>query len=158
MCTPAIAVVGSLLGSVVQAAGIQAQASAQADAEERRARFAERQKDISRTQASHDRKRTRQDLARILGNNRAAGAERGLSRAGSLTDVMDDTTYQAAGELEANRFKAEAERGDLTHEAQEARARARAARRSGGIRTFGALLGGGTRAATTLGRSSYRRF
>jgi hypothetical protein len=155
MCTPAIAIAGTLLGGVVQAAGVQAQANAQADAEERRAKFAERQKEVNQTQASFDRKRTQQQLARILGNNRAAGAERGLSQAGSLVDVMDDNAFEAAQDLEAIRFKAEGERDNLTYEAQAARARASSARRAGRIGAFGAILGGVTSAATRLGKAYY---
>lgn len=155
MCTPAIAIAGTLLGGVVQAAGVQAQANAQADAEERRAKFAERQKEVNQTQASFDRKRTQQQLARILGNNRAAGAERGLSQTGSLVDVTDDNTLEAAQDMEAIRFKAEGERDNLTYEQKSARARARSARSAGRIGAFGAILGGVTSAATTLGKAYY---
>ena len=155
MCTPAIAVAGALLGGVVQAAGMQQQANAQADAEERRAKFAERQKEVNQTQASFDRKRTRQQLARILGNNRAAGAERGLSQVGSLVDVTDDNILEASQNMEAIRFKTEGERDNLTYEMQSARARADSARRAGRLGAFGAILGGVTNAATTLGKAYY---
>jgi type II secretory pathway pseudopilin PulG len=157
MALTALAVVGSLAGGVVQAMGAQQAADAEAEAEERRAQLAERAKEVNQVQASFDSKRTKQHLMRIHGNNRAAGAERGLAEGGSLTDVIDDNSYEAAQDLEARRFAAEGERDNLTMEAADARARADSARKAGGIAAFGSILGGVTSAFSTLGNAYYRR-
>ncbi|MEJ8474594.1 virion core protein, T7 gp14 family [Roseibium algae] len=157
MALTAISVVGSLVGGGIQAAGIQSQANAQADAEERRAQLADRAKEVNQTQASFERKRSLQQLSKVIGNNRAAGAERGLSDTGSLVDVMDDNAYEAAQDLEAIRYRAEGERDNLTMEAADARSRASSSRKAGRIGAFGAALGGLTGAATSLGNSLYRR-
>ncbi|POF29595.1 virion core protein, T7 gp14 family [Roseibium marinum] len=159
MCHPAIltavSVLGSLAGGVVQAQGIRQQSEAEAQAEERRAQLTDRQKDVNQTQASFERKRTLERLDRVLGDNRAAGAERGLSETGSLTDVADDNAYEAAQDIEAIRYRAEGERGNLAFESSAARERAKSQRRAGRIGAAGAILGGATSAATTLGNAIY---
>ncbi|WP_289036006.1 hypothetical protein [uncultured Roseibium sp.] len=161
MCDPitltAVSIGTSLVGGFVQASGVNAQASAEADAAERQALLAERAKEVNQTQASFERKRSLQQLSQVIGNNRAAGAERGLSDTGSLVDVMDDNAFEAAQDLEAIRYRAEGERDNLTMEASDARARGSSARKAGRIGSFGAVLGGVTGAATTLGNSFYRR-
>ncbi|WP_299817501.1 hypothetical protein [uncultured Roseibium sp.] len=146
---------GSLAGGVVQAKGISQQAEAEAKAEERRAQLTDRQKEVNQTQASFERKRTLERLDRVLGNNRAAGAERGLSETGSLTDVADDNAYEAAQDIEVIRYRAEGERSNLTFESAAARERAKSQRRAGSIGAAGAILGGATGAATTLGNAIY---
>ncbi|PVB59310.1 hypothetical protein DCO57_22720 [Labrenzia sp. 011] len=146
---------GTLAGGAVQARGIRQQADAEAQAEERRAQLADRQKDVNRTQASFERKRTLERLDRVLGNNRAAGAERGLSETGSLTDIADDNAYEAAQDIEAIRYRAEGEGDTLDFEARAARERARSQRRAGRIGATGAILGSITGAATTLGNGFY---
>lgn len=156
MVLTAVSVAGSLAGGVVQAMGAQQAAEAEAEAEERRALLAERQKEINQTQASFDTKRSRHEYLRVIGNNLAAGAERGLSQGGSLNDVLDDNAFELAQDLEARRFAAEGEAGNLTMEANDARARARSARKAGGIRAFSAVLGGVSGAVTTLGDTVYR--
>lgn len=161
MCAPAILTavsVGlSLAGGAVQAQGIQQQANAQAQAEERRAELAERQKEVNQTQASFERGRTLSRLQRVIGANRSVGADRGLSETGSLVDVIEDNQYEAATELEAIRYRSEGERDNLTFEANTARERADSAREAGRIGAAGALLGGFSQGVTTLGRSFYRR-
>ncbi|WP_305986123.1 hypothetical protein [Roseibium sp. MMSF_3544] len=160
MCHPAViaavSVAGSLAGSAVQAQGIRQQADAQARAEERRAELAERQKEVNQTQGSFERKRTLEQYQRIMGFNRAAGAERGLSETGSLTDVADDNAYEAAQNIEAIRYRVEGQRDNLTFEANTARERALSHRKSGRIGAFGAILGGATSALTTLGNTAYK--
>jgi hypothetical protein len=160
MCHPAIltavSVIGSLAGAATQAKGIQHQAQANARAEESRAEVAERQKEINQTQASFERRRTLERHDRVLGNNRAAGAERGLSETGSLTDLQADNAMEAAQNIEAIRYRAEGERGNLTFEAATARERAGSHRTAGRIGAAGAILGGFTGAATTLGNAYYR--
>jgi len=162
MCHPAVlaavSIVGSLAGGVVQAQGIRQQSEAEAKAEERRAELAGRQKQVNQTQASFERKRTLERLDRLMGNNRAAGAERGLSETGSLTDVADDNAFEAAQDIEAIRYRAEGERDNLTFEARSARERARSQRQAGRIGAAGAILGGVTSAATTLGNAVYSSF
>lgn len=159
MCHPAVlavvSVAGSLAGGAVQAQGIRQQANAQAKAEERRAQLAERQKDVNQTQASFERKRTLDQYQRVMGFNRAAGAERGLSETGSLTDVADDNAFEVAQNIEAIRYRAEGQRDNLTFEATTARERARSSRRAGRIGAAGAILGGVTDALTTLGNAAY---
>jgi len=163
MCDPvtlivsAVSAVGTLAGSAVQAQGIRQQAEANAKAEERRAELAERQKEVNQTQASFERRRVNDRLQRIIGNNRAAGAERGLSETGSLVDVMNDSEAEAAHELEAIRYGAEGERGNLKFEAVTARERASSHREAGRIGARGAMLGGFTGAATSLGNAWYQR-
>lgn len=161
MCAPAIltavSVIGGLAGAAVQAQGIQQQAEATAQAEEDRAAMAERQQEVNATQASFERRRVKERFRRVIGNNRAAGAERGLSETGSLVDVMDDNAYEAAQDLEAIRYRAEGERDNLGYEATSARKRASSARQAGRIGARGAMLGGVTSAFTTLGNSYYRR-
>jgi hypothetical protein len=157
MCMMALAVAGSLIGGVIQGAGAIQQGNAQAAAEEARAKMAERQREINATQASFESQRTGQQLDRIRGNNRAAGAERGLSDTGSLVDVADDNNFEAAQDLEAIRYRAEGEHGNLLYEERAAKQRARSARTAGRIGGFGAVLGGVTSAATTLGNSYYSR-
>ncbi|MET1411646.1 hypothetical protein ABVF61_05230 [Roseibium sp. HPY-6] len=162
MCHPAViaavSVVGSLAGSAVQAQGIRQQADAQAKAEERRAELAERQKEVSQTQGSFERKRTLESYQRIMGFNRAAGAERGLSETGSLSDVADDNAYETAQNIEAIRYRTEGQRDNLSFQANTARERATSHRKAGRIGAFGALLDGATSALTTLGDSAYRHF
>lgn len=159
MCHPAIltavSIAGSLAGGVTQAQGIRQQAEAQAQAEEQRARLAERQKEINQTQASFERGRTLEQYEKTLGFNRAAGAERGLSDTGSLTDIADDNAFEAAQSIEAIRFRAEGQRDNLTFEADAARRRASSQRKAGRIGAFGAVLGGVTSAFTTLGNLDY---
>lgn len=159
MCHPAImaavSVVGSLAGAATQANGIRQQAEANAHAEERRAELAERQRAVNQTQASFERGRTLERHARVLGSNRAAGAERGLSETGSLTDVLNDNAREAAQNIEAIRYRAEGERDTLGFEAATARERARSQRAAGRIGAQSALLGGVTNAATTLGKAIY---
>lgn len=161
MCEPvtailtAVSIAGSLAGGAVQAQGIRQQAEANARAEERRADLADRQKEINQTQASFERKRTLNQLDRVLGFNRAEGAERGLSETGSLTDVADDNAFEAAQTIEAIRYRAEGERDNLTFEAGSARERAGSFRAGGRIGAAGAILGGVTGAFTTLGNAYY---
>lgn len=157
MIMTAVSVIGGLAGAAVQAQGIQQQAEAEAQAEERRAELAERQKEVNQTQASFERKRSLNRLERVIGNNRAAGAERGLSETGSLVDVLEANELEAAHDLEAIRYGAEGERDNLTFEAISAKERAGSARQAGRIGAMGAWLGGITGAATTLGGSFYRR-
>ncbi|MDN3720115.1 hypothetical protein QW131_15260 [Roseibium salinum] len=140
----------------MQAQGMRQQADAQAKSEERRAQLADRQKEINQTQASFERRRTLEGLDKVLGNNRAAGAERGLSETGSLSDVADDNAYEAAHQIEAIRYRAEGQRDNLTFEAASARERARSSRRAGRIGAAGAILGGVTSAFTTLGNAYYK--
>lgn len=160
MCHPAIltavSVIGSLAGAATQAKGIQQQAQANAQAEERRAEVAERQKEVNQTRASFERQRSLERHDRMLGYNRAAGAERGLSETGSLTDLQDDNALEAAQSIEAIRYRAEGESGSLSFEAATARERARSHRSAGRIGARGAMLGGLTGAATTLGNAYYR--
>lgn len=156
MVLTAVSIAGSLAGGVVQAMGARQAAEAEAEAEERRALLAERQKEINQVQASFDTKRTRHKLARITGHNLAAGAERGLAQGGSLSDVLDDNAFEAAQDLEATRFASEGEAGNLTMEANDARARAKSHRRAGGILAFSSVLGGVSGAVTTLGNAMYR--
>lgn len=164
MCEPstialistAVATAGSLTGSVVQAQGVQQQSEAAAKAEERRAELAERQKEINQTQGSFERKRTLEQYRRIIGYNRAAGAERGLSETGSLTDVADDNAYETAQNVEAIRYRVEGQRDNLAFEANSARERAASHRQAGRIGAFGSILGGATRALTTLGKTAYQ--
>ncbi|WP_269580849.1 virion core protein, T7 gp14 family [Roseibium sp. Sym1] len=159
MCHPAIlaavSVAGSLAGAATQASGIRQQADANAKAEERRAEFAERQREVNQARASYERGRTLEHYARVLGNNRASGAERGLSESGSLTDVLNDNAHEAAQNIEAIRYRAEGERGNLTFEAATARERAQSHRAAGRIGARSAILGGLTSAATTLGNAFY---
>ncbi|WP_298986231.1 hypothetical protein [uncultured Roseibium sp.] len=159
MCHPAVlaavSIAGSLAGGVVQAQGIRQQADAEAKAEERRAELADRQKSVNQTQASFERRRTLEQFARAGGYNRAAGAERGLSETGSLTDVADDNAYEAAQNIEAIRYRAEGQRDNLTFEARTARERAQSRRKAGQIGAAGAILGGATSAFTTLGKTVY---
>ena len=159
MCHPAIltavSVIGSLAGAATQASGIRQQAEANATAEERRAELAERQKNVNQTRAAFERRRTLERHQRIGGQNRASGAERGLSEVGSLVDVADDNAREAAEDIEAIRFRAEGERGNLAFEAATARERARSHRNAGRIGARGAILGGITDAVTTLGRVRY---
>ncbi|TYC64224.1 hypothetical protein FMN50_01450 [Rhodobacterales bacterium] len=159
MCDPtvlaAVSIVGSLAGGAIQAQGIRQDADANARAEERRAEFAERQKEVNQTQASFERKRTMDQLDRVLGFNRAAGAERGLSETGSLSDVADDNAFEAAQSIEAIRYRADGERDNLTFEANTARERGRSYRKAGRIGAAGAILGGVTGAFTTLGNAYY---
>lgn len=163
MCDPvtlaltAVSAVGTLAGGMVQAQGIRQQAEAEAKSEERRAELAERQKEVNQTQASFERKNVTDRLRRIQGQNRAAGAERGLSETGSLVDVMDDNEFEAGKELDAIRYGAEGERGNLTFEANTARERATSARKAGKTAGFGAVLGGVTGAVSTIGNSFYQR-
>ncbi len=165
MCAPAIvagigtalSVVGSVAGAAVQAQGIQQQAEAQAVAEERRAELADRQAEVNATQASFERKRVRNRLDRVIGQNRAEGAERGLSETGSLVDVQEDSNFEASQDLEAIRYRADGERDNLKFEAGSARQRAASSRQAGKIGAMGAYVGGFTSAATTLGNSFYRR-
>jgi|GEM_PF-2038364 len=163
MCDPvtialtAVSAVGTLAGGMVQAQGIQQQAEAEARSEERRAELAERQKEVNQTQASYERKNVMDRLRRVQGQNRAVGAERGLSESGSLVDVMDDSEYEAGKELDAIRYGAEGERGNLTFEANTARERAHSARQAGKTAAFGAALGGFTGAFSTIGGSWYQR-
>lgn len=161
MCDPTVLTILSVglsvAGGAVQAQGIQQQAEAQATAEERRAELADRQKEVNQTQASFDRRRTLSRLERVVGNNRAAGAERGLSETGSLVDVLEDNQLEAAHDLEAIRYSAEGERDNLTFEANTARERADSHREAGRIGAFSAVLGGVSSGVTTLGRSFYRR-
>eukprot|EP00903_Cladosiphon_okamuranus_P001985 g1983.t1 len=95
-------------GVLNQAQGARQQAEANARAEERRAELAVRQKEVNQTRASFERKRTLENHQRVMGYNRAAGAERGLSPSGSLTDVLDDNALEAAQKIEAIRYGAEA--------------------------------------------------
>ncbi|MEE4012041.1 hypothetical protein V1T76_08275 [Roseibium sp. FZY0029] len=159
MCHPAIlaavSVAGSLAGGVVQAQGARQQADAQAKGEERRAELADRQKAVNQTQASFERKRTLDKYQRALGFNRAAGAERGLSQTGSLNDVADDNAFEAAQNIEAIRYGAEGKRDNLTFEARTARERAHSSRHAGRISATSAMLGGVTKAFTTLGNAAY---
>jgi hypothetical protein len=159
MCHPAIltavSVIGSLAGAATQASGIRQQAEANAKAEERRAELAERQKDVNQTRAAFERRRSLERHQQILGHNRAAGAERGLSETGSLVDLAEDNAREAAEDIEAIRFRAEGERGNLGFEAATARERARSHRTAGRIGARGAILGGITDAFTTLGRLPY---
>ncbi|MBN9671693.1 virion core protein, T7 gp14 family [Roseibium aggregatum] len=161
MCDPisailtAVSVAGSVAGGAVQAEGIRQQAEANARAEERRAELAERQKEVNQTQASFERRRTLQQLERVQGFNRAAGAERGLSETGSLTDVADDNAFEAAQTVEAIRYRAEGQRDNLTFEANTALERADSYRQAGSIGATGAILGGVTGAFTTLGNAYY---
>lgn len=159
MCHPAIlaavSVAGTLAGAATQASGIRQQAEANARAEERSAELAERQSAVNQTRASFERGRTLSHHARVLGANRAAGAERGLSETGSLTDVLDDNAREAAQTIEAIRYRAEGERDNLGFEAATARERARSHRTAGRIGAQGALLGGFATATTTLGRAFY---
>ncbi|MBG6145088.1 hypothetical protein [Roseibium album] len=161
MCHPAVlaavSIAGSLAGGAAQAQGAQQQAEAQAQAEEQRAKLAERQKDINQTQGSFERKRTLEQYEKSLGFNRAAGAERGLSETGSLTDIADDNAFEAAQSIEAIRYRAEGQRGNLTFEANAARQRAQSHRKAGRIGAFSAMLGGVTGAFTTLGNAVYAR-
>jgi hypothetical protein len=160
MCHPAViaavSVVGSLAGGAVQAQGIRQQADAQAKAEERRAELADRQSQVNQTQASFERKRTLEQRERIHGQNRAVGAERGLSQTGSLVDVQNDTDYEIAQNIEAIRYRAEGQRDNLAFEANTARERAHSSRRAGRIGATSAILGGVTSAFTTLGNVSYQ--
>jgi len=159
MCHPAIltavSVVGSLAGAATEAQGIRQQAEANAKAEERRAELAERQKEVNQTRASFERKRSMDQYQRIVGNNRAAGAERGLSETGSLTDVLNDNALEAAQTIEAIRYRAEGERGNLSFEAATARERAVSHRAAGRIGAQSAILGGVTGAFTALGNARY---
>lgn len=161
MCHPAILTavsVGlSVAGGAIQAQGIQQQAEAQAKAEERRAELAERQKEVNQTQASFERRRTLSRLDRVIGQNRAAGAERGLSETGSLVDVLEANQLEAAYDLEAIRYRSEGERDNLTFEAKTARERAASSREAGRIGAAGALFGGISSGFTTLGKSFFRR-
>lgn len=164
MCEPgtialistAFAAAGSLAGSAVQAQGLRQQSEAAAVAEERRAELAERQKEINQAQGSFERKRTLEQYRRIIGHNRAAGAERGLSDTGSLTDVADDNAHDTAQNIEAIRYRVEGQRDNLTFEANTARERAMSHRQAGRISAFGSILGGATSALTTLGKSAYQ--
>ena len=160
MCHPAIvaavSVAGSLAGAAVQSNGVRQQAEANARAEERRAELADRQKEVNQTQASFDRRRTLDQLQKVLASNRAAGAERGLSESGSLTDVMDDNSNEAAQTIEAIRYRAEGERDNLTFEAGSSRQRAQSYRQAGRMEAAGTMLGAFTGAATTLGGAFYK--
>ena len=159
MCHPAVlaavSVAGSLAGSVMQAQGVRQQAKAQAQAEERRAELAERQMETSQTQASFERKRTLDQRVRMLGQNRAIAAERGMSETGSLVDVQNDNDYEIAQNIEAIRYRAEGQRDNLVFEAKTAKERAQSSRRAGSIDATSALLGGITGGFTTLGGSFY---
>lgn len=157
MISTALATAGSVAGSVVQAQGIKQQSEAAASAEERRAELAERQMEINQTQGSFERKRTLEQYRRVIGYNRAAGAERGLSETGSVTDVADDNAYETAQNIEAIRYRIDGQRDNLTFEANTARERAASYRQSGRIGAFGAILGGATSALTTLGKTAYQR-
>ncbi|GAB4512958.1 MAG: hypothetical protein Tsb0019_10010 [Roseibium sp.] len=159
MCHPAIltavSVIGSLAGAATQANGIRQQAEANAKAEERRAELAERHKDVNQTRAAFERRRTLEQHRKIVGHNRATGAERGLSETGSLVDLADENAREAAEDIEAIRFRAEGERGNLAFEAATARERARSHRTAGRIGARSAILGGITDAVSTLGRLPY---
>ncbi|WP_150524029.1 virion core protein, T7 gp14 family [Roseibium sediminis] len=161
MCHPAViagvTAVASLAGGFIQGQGAQDAANAEAAAEERRAAMAERQQAINQTQASFERRRTLDQYQKVIGNNVAAGSERGLSDTGSLVDVMDDNAFEVSQDLEAIRFRAEGEQDNLAFEASEARQRAVSKRKAGKTAKFGAILGGVTGAVTTLGQSFYRR-
>lgn len=160
MCHPAIvaaiSVAGSFAGAATQAQGIRQQAEANARAEERRAEFAERQKDVNQTRASFERRRSLEKYQRVTGNNRAAVAERGLFEAGSPTDVLNDNAMEEALHIEAIRYGAEGERGNLAFEAVTARERALSHRAAGRIGARSAILGGLSNAATSLGSAIYK--
>ncbi|MES0811295.1 hypothetical protein ABLO27_17550 [Roseibium sp. SCPC15] len=159
MCHPAVlaavSVAGSLAGGVVQAQGIRQQAEAQAKAEERRAELAERQKVVNQTQGSFERKRTLEQQQRIIGQNRAVGAERGLSETGSLVDVQNDSDYEAAQNIEAIRYRVDGQRDNLNFEAKTALERANSSRRAGRYGAASAIIGSATSAFTTLGSAFY---
>lgn len=163
MCEPgtialistAFATAGSLAGSAVQAQGMRQQSEAAAQAEERRAELAERQREINQTQGSFERRRTLEQYWRIIGHNLAAGAARGLSETGSLTDVADDNAYETAQNIEAIRYRIDGQRDNLTFEANTARERAASHRQAGRIGAFGSILEGATGALTTLGKTAY---
>lgn len=164
MCEPAtitliatgLSAASTTVGGLVRAQGIQQQAEAQAKAEERKAELAERQKAVNQTQGSFERKRTLEQYQKIMGFNRAAGAERGLSETGSLSDVADDNAYETAQNIEAIRYRVEGQRDNLTFEANTARERAASQRKAGRIGAFGAILGGATSSLTTLGNTAYQ--
>ncbi|MHA7777414.1 virion core protein, T7 gp14 family [Roseibium sp. M-1] len=160
MCHPAvvaaISVAGSLAGAAVQSNGLRQQAEANAKAEERRAELANRQKEVNQTQTSFERRRTMERHQQILASNRAVGAERGLSPTGSLVDAMDDTSNEAAQNIEAIRYRVEGERDNLTFKAKTALQRAQSHRQAGKYAVASTMLGGFTNAATTLGGAIYK--
>ena len=160
MCHPAIlaavSVAGSLAGAATQAQGARQQAEANARAEERRAELAERQKEVNQTRASYERRRSIEQYQRVVGNNRAAGAERGLSEGGSLADVLNDNALEEAQNIEAIRYGAEGRRDNLSFDAATARERAGSYRAAGRIQARTALLGGFSSAVTSLGNAFYK--
>ncbi len=159
MCHPAIvaavSIAGSLAGGAIQAKGAREQAEARARAEERRAELADRQKEVNQTQGSFDRKRQLEEHQKIMGFNQAAGAERGLSYSGSLTDVADDNAREAAHSIEAIRYRVDGQRDNLTFEANSARERKQSHLRAGKLNALSAWVKAGTGAATTLGNAVY---
>ena len=157
MCHPAIvaavSLAGSLAGSALQAAGHQERSRAQAEAEERRAEFAERQIKINRQQASFERKRLLERRQGIAGHNRAMVAERGLLPSGSPADVQVFNDFEAAHTIEAIRYRAESQGDNLAFEARSARHRARIHRQAGRLNAATSLLGGLVGGVTRLGGS-----
>ncbi len=145
-----IAPVMAVVGGAISAAGSMQQGNAQAAAEETRARMAERQQTISKQRQGVESGRVRENLRRVIGQQRAAAGERGVNVGGSVVDVMDDSAREAAFDLESIRFGAEGEQGNLQYEADAARQRARSAKQAGRIGAFGSLVRGFGSAATYM--------
>lgn len=145
MCPPVL----MAIGTAVSVAGTVAAGNAQAAAYKNEAALMERQAQIRGQQGSFQADRTRERGARVLGQQRAAFAEMGVT-GGSVMDVAGDSIREIETDVAAIRYGTQVEQDNLRFKGAMARSNARSARQGGVLGGIAQGIQGATQIATYL--------
>jgi hypothetical protein len=128
MCTPvALGVVG-IVGGLAQGVGAYQQQMTNAANSTMQANGLTRDIEAERAASSYEIARTRETVAKTLGNARAGFAANGLALDGSAAEVLQDTATEGALDIAAIRWNSDVKVGNLGYARDVAKSNAAASK------------------------------
>lgn len=149
MCMAAV----SLIGSVVQGIGAKAQSNQEAENLKAQAAAQRRQAGITQTTGAYQATRKQEEVARVLGQNRAAYAGSGVALSGTPADVIAENAVEGALDVAAIRWNSGMDASSQRYNASVSDVSAKATKKAGNIAFITPIIGGIAKFGSEFGSS-----